>query len=195
MIYLIHNETRLKEQPILFSILIYLLITLNHIIPMLRSSGKYLANIEYGSLVVFNIIAIYSIMPIRRAFTIILSTSMSLINFVILCYFLFKSNLNTDKIFKKVKLFFCFFPFSSYFESEIILVAAMKLISYLIIYLIANIYGVYHKTLTSISQKDAFKNTLMFIRGRMKLEKEKQQQVQIFLNSFFSKTAIFTYYC
>jgi adenylate cyclase 2 len=38
------------------------------------------------------------------------------------------------------------------------------------------VYGVYHQVLTTISQEDSYKNTIKFIDGRMKLEKEKQQQ-------------------
>lgn len=41
----------------------------------------------------------------------------------------------------------------------------------------ANIFGIYHQILTNISQEDAYKNTIKFLKGRMKLEKEKQQQV------------------
>jgi hypothetical protein len=39
-----------------------------------------------------------------------------------------------------------------------------------------NIFGVYHQILTNKSQEDAYKNTIKFLNGRIKLEKEKQQQ-------------------
>jgi len=42
--------------------------------------------------------------------------------------------------------------------------------------MVANLFGVYHQILTGISQEDAYKNTIKFIDGRMKLEREKQQQ-------------------
>jgi hypothetical protein len=48
---------------------------------------------------------------------------------------------------------------------------------YLILYVIANLFGIYHQHLTSISQDDAYKNTIMFIHGRIQLETEKRQQV------------------
>jgi hypothetical protein len=49
---------------------------------------------------------------------------------------------------------------------------------YGLIYLTANIFGIYHQYLTNISQEDAFKNTIQFLNGRMKLGKEKRQQVR-----------------
>jgi hypothetical protein len=48
---------------------------------------------------------------------------------------------------------------------------------YAIIYVTANLFGIYHQNLTYISQEDAFKNTIKFLNGRIQLEKEKQQQV------------------
>lgn len=48
---------------------------------------------------------------------------------------------------------------------------------YVIIYVMANVFGIYHQILTNISQEDAFKNTIKFLNGRIQLEKEKQQQV------------------
>lgn len=45
-----------------------------------------------------------------------------------------------------------------------------------------NIFGVYHQILTTKSQDDAYRNTIKFLNGRMKLEKEKQQQVYKELN-------------
>lgn len=53
----------------------------------------------------------------------------------------------------------------------------IKLACYGIIYLTANVFGIYHQILTNISQEDAFKNTIKFLNGRIQLEKEKQQQV------------------
>ncbi len=49
----------------------------------------------------------------------------------------------------------------------------------MILYIVANIFGIYHQILTTVSQEDTYKNTIKFIDGRMKLEKEKQQQVTI----------------
>jgi hypothetical protein len=47
---------------------------------------------------------------------------------------------------------------------------------YVIIYFIANGFGIYFQVLTNNSQENSYKNTIKFINGRMKLEKEKQQQ-------------------
>ena len=52
---------------------------------------------------------------------------------------------------------------------------------YGIIYLTANFYGIYHQYLTNISQEDAFKNTVQFLNGRMKLGKEKRQQEELMI--------------
>lgn len=52
-----------------------------------------------------------------------------------------------------------------------------KLSCYVIINMVANVFGVYHQILNNISQEDAFKNTIKFLNGRIQLEKEKQQQV------------------
>ena len=52
----------------------------------------------------------------------------------------------------------------------------LQLICYGILYIVANAFGIYHQILTTISQEDAYKNTIKFLNGRMKLEKEKQQQ-------------------
>ena len=54
----------------------------------------------------------------------------------------------------------------------------------MILYIVANVFGIYHQILTSVSQEDAYKNTIKFIDGRMKLEKEKQQQVVFTTCSF-----------
>lgn len=43
----------------------------------------------------------------------------------------------------------------------------------------ANLFGIYHQILTNKSQEDAYKNTIKFLNGRLKLEKEKQQQVSL----------------
>lgn len=151
MLYLVSNEAKLQQYPILISSLITTLITLNHLIPLIDSS-RDVGTIENGSYVLFNIIVIYAILPVPKHITILLSSLISFINLAILGYFLTNSGLNIYIILK-------------------------RLTCYAILYFVANVYGVYHQVLTTISQEDSYKNTIKFIDGRMKLEKEKQQQV------------------
>lgn len=49
----------------------------------------------------------------------------------------------------------------------------------MIFYFVANVFGIYHQILTTVNHESAYKNTIKFIDGRMKLEKEKQQQVKL----------------
>ena len=72
MAFLIKNEAKLKEYPVYFSLVIYMIITLNHMVPLLLSRKNHLATVEYGSFVIFNIIAIHSILPIKKELTIFL---------------------------------------------------------------------------------------------------------------------------
>jgi hypothetical protein len=102
MFYLIRNENKLKDYPVFFSLIIFTLITLNHIIPLFRSKTRHLATIEYGSFVIFNIIAIYSILPLPKRLTILLSSIISVKNLLLLSFFLFKTKFNYTIIFKKV---------------------------------------------------------------------------------------------
>ena len=104
MFYLIRNEVKLQNHPLLISLCIYVLITLNHIVPLLRSQSRHLAAIEYGSFVLFNIIAIYSILPLDRRWTIFLSTLISLKNYMLLCFLLLNSKLSYIIVTKKVSL-------------------------------------------------------------------------------------------
>ena len=141
----------------LFSLVIYVLITLNHLVPLIRTKSRHLATIEYTTFILFNIIAIYSILPLRRRYTIILSGIISVTNILLLCYMLLNSKLHNIVIIK-------------------------KLVCYCVIYFIANVYGIYHQTLNSISQEDTYKNTIKFLNGRIKLEKEKQQQEMLMVS-------------
>lgn len=104
--YLIRNEAKLQQYPIVFSLIIYILITLNHIIPLIRSKSRHLATIEYGSFVIFNIIAIYSILPLRKRYTILLSALISIKNIVLLSFFLFNSEFHYVIILRKVRKIF-----------------------------------------------------------------------------------------
>lgn len=104
MFYLIRNENKLKDYPVFFSLIIFTLITLNHIIPLFRSKTRHLATIEYSSFVIFNIIAIYSILPLPKKLTILLSSIISIKNLLLLSFFLFKTKFNYTIIFKKVHL-------------------------------------------------------------------------------------------
>ena len=104
MMYLIRNEAKLKEHPVFFSLIIYALITLNHMIPLLRSRSRNLATIEYGSFVIFNIIAIHSILPLSKNLTILLSGLISFKNLFMLSFFLLKSSkFNYTTIIKNVR--------------------------------------------------------------------------------------------
>ena len=109
MWYLIRNEAKLKEHPVFFSLIIYTLITLNHMIPLLQSRRSDLATIEYGSFVIFNIIAIHSILPLNKNHTILLSGFISFKNICLLSFFLFKSKFNYTIIVKKVSRIFDIF--------------------------------------------------------------------------------------
>lgn len=168
-LYLIRNETKLQKYPLTFSLIIYVLITLNHIIPLIRSKTRHLATIEYGSFVILNIIAIYSILPLKKRYTILLSSLISIKNVLLLTYFLYNSKFHYTEIIKKV----IYFKKKSIFKLKII---NIKLACYGIVYLMTNIFGIYHQILTNKSQEDAYKNTIKFLNGRIKLEKEKQQQ-------------------
>lgn len=113
MFYLLHNEAKLQQYPIIFSLIIYAIISLNHIVPLLRSKSRHLAIIEYGSFVMFNIVAIYSILPLKKRLTIVLALFISTKNIVFISLFLlFNSNLTNTIIIKKViLLFFCHLRF------------------------------------------------------------------------------------
>lgn len=102
MLYLLRNEPKLQQHPVTFSLLIYVLIGLNQIIPLLRVSSRNLAIIEYGSFVMFNIVAIYSILPLKKRITIVLGTLVSAVNIVFIALLLFNSNLHYLIIIKKV---------------------------------------------------------------------------------------------
>ncbi len=150
MFYLIRNEKLLQLNPIRFSLAIYALITFNHLIPIMDNQHD-IGTIENGSFVLFNIIVIYSILPLPKRTTVLLASLITLTNLAILTYFLFLSNLS---YLAKLKRITC----------------------YALVYTVANLFGIYHQILTGISQEDAYKNTIKFIDGRMKLEREKQQQ-------------------
>ncbi len=102
MIYLMRNEGKLKDYPVFFSLIIFSIITLNQLIPLIRSRNKNLATIEYGSFVIFNIVAIHSILPLRKKTTIILSSIITIKNIFLLGFFLFNSNFPFVVIIKKV---------------------------------------------------------------------------------------------
>lgn len=102
MIYLLRNEAKLKEYPVFFSLIIFSIITLNQLIPLIRSRNKNLATIEYGSFVVFNIVAIHSILPLRKRLTILLSSIITLKNILLLSFFLFNSKFSYAIIINKV---------------------------------------------------------------------------------------------
>jgi class 3 adenylate cyclase len=113
---------------------------------------KFWKLIKNGSLIVYSLFAIYSILPLKKQITILLAILFTLFHFcLILYYYVFLSKLNSTQ---QLKLLAC----------------------YLILYLITNLFGIYHCVLTGISQNDAYKNTVRFINGRIQLEKEKQQQ-------------------
>jgi hypothetical protein len=112
MFYLLRGEAKLKEYPVTFSVIIYVLILLNHMIPLLRSRSKHLATVEYGSFVIFNIIAVHSIFPLSKNFTILLSGLISLKNIFLLSYFLFQSEFSYEFIIKKVSRGFDYFSAS-----------------------------------------------------------------------------------
>ncbi|RNA40559.1 adenylate cyclase type 2 [Brachionus plicatilis] len=155
--YLTRNESKFQKYPLSFSLIIYILINLNHIVPLIRSKTRQLATIEYGPFAILNIIAIYSILPLKKRYTILLSSLISIENIFLLTYFLYNSKFEYTIIFKKLSC-------------------------YGIVYFMTNIFGVYHQILTSKSQDDAYRNTIKFLNGRMKLEKEKQQQEMLMVS-------------
>jgi hypothetical protein len=65
----------------------------------------------------------------------------------------------------------------NFFKLDYLKLFLNKLFCYAIFYLVANIFGIYHQFLNSITQEDAYKNTIKFANARILLEKEKQQQV------------------
>lgn len=101
-LYLTRNETKFQKYPLTFSLIIYVLITFNHIIPLIRSNTRRLVTIEYGSFAILNIIAIYSILPLKKRYTIFLSSLISIENILLLTYFLNSSKFDYSIIFKKV---------------------------------------------------------------------------------------------
>ena len=105
MLYLIRNEKKLQEHPILFSLIIYLLISLNHLIPLIDNS-RDVGAIENGSFVLINIIVIYSILPLPKRITIALSALVSFTNLGILAFFLVDSGLSYSIVFKRVSSIF-----------------------------------------------------------------------------------------
>jgi hypothetical protein len=102
MLYLLHNEPKLQQNPVVFSLVIYVLISLNQIIPLLRNKSRHLAIIEYGSFVIFNIVAIYSILPLKKRVTTLLGVLTSIINILFISLLLFNSDLGYMVIMKKV---------------------------------------------------------------------------------------------
>lgn len=103
MLYLLHKEPKLQRYPMTFSLMIYVLISLNQIMPLVRWQSRHLAIIEYGSFVMFNIVAVYSILPLKKRMTIALGVLSSSINIVFISLFLFNSNLDYSVICKKVR--------------------------------------------------------------------------------------------
>jgi hypothetical protein len=102
------NECKLQNHPILISLIIYALITINHLIPLIRSNSQDFGSIDNGSFVIFNIIVIYSILPLSKLLTIFLSFLISATNLMILAYFMINSQLNYLIILKRVSLAFSF---------------------------------------------------------------------------------------
>ena len=101
MLYLIRNEKKLQEHPIFISLIIYTLITMNHIIPLMNMSRE-IGTVVNGSFVVFNIIVIYSILPLQKRITIFLSFLISLKNLGLVAYFLIRTNLEFSIIVTRV---------------------------------------------------------------------------------------------
>lgn len=112
---LLRNEAILQKYPILISLMIYLIITVNSIVPSIRLEKFNLSMIEYGSLMTFNIIAIYTILPLNKIFIVLLASAMSLLNFACMCFYLYKLNLPTALTAKKV--WFFIFYFSNYLKN------------------------------------------------------------------------------
>jgi hypothetical protein len=101
MLYLIRNEQKLQQHPILISSIISTLITLNHLIPLIGSSRE-VGTVENGSYVLFNIIVIYSILPVSKHITILLASLVSFLNLAILGFLLTNSGLDSYIILKRV---------------------------------------------------------------------------------------------
>ena len=90
MVYLSYNEKKLKEYPVSICSIIFALITLNQIIPALGLNSREYTTVEYGSFTIFNIVVIHTIFPLDKKLTILYSSSISLVNLVFVCFFLFK---------------------------------------------------------------------------------------------------------
>lgn len=101
MLYLIRNEKKLQEHPVLISLIIYVLITMNHLIPLMNTRRE-IGTVVNGSFVVFNIVVIYSILPLQKRVTIFLSLLISLKNLGLLAYFLVRTNLEISTIVSRV---------------------------------------------------------------------------------------------
>ena len=91
LFYLMRNEVVLQKYPLMISLIIYFIITINNIIPSIRFKKCELSLIKCSSFTIFNIIAIYSIMPIKKRYTIILAATLTLINFAFVCFYTFKT--------------------------------------------------------------------------------------------------------
>jgi hypothetical protein len=103
MVYLAYNEKHLKEYPVWICTIIYVLLSLNQLLPMIRLKTRDFTTVEYGSFVIFNIVVIHSIFPLNKHLNLLYSSSISLFNFTLLGYLLFNSNLDLNVIIKKVK--------------------------------------------------------------------------------------------
>jgi len=91
LFYLMRNEVVLQKYPIMISLIIYFIITVNNIIPSIRFEKCELSLIKCSSFTIFNIIAIYSIMPIKKRYTIFLAATLTLVNFTLVCFYTFKT--------------------------------------------------------------------------------------------------------
>ena len=106
MVYLSYNEKKFKEYPISICSIIYTLITLNQIIPVMRLNSRDSTTIEYSSFTIFNIVVIHTIFPLDKNLNILYSSSITLINMVFLCFFLFKHSQSSLIIITK-KVYYC----------------------------------------------------------------------------------------
>ena len=103
LFYLMRNEVVLQKYPIMISLIIYFIISVNNIIPSIRVEKCVLSLIECSSFTIFNIIAIYSIMPIKKRYTIILATALTLSNYIMVCYYTYKTYISSKNYTKMVK--------------------------------------------------------------------------------------------
>ncbi|CAF0766132.1 unnamed protein product [Rotaria sordida] len=158
-ILLFHREKFFHKHVHISCLLIWILLTLFSIIPIILQ--QYTSIIRLMGIVTFSIIAIHTILPVTRAWTVLMALTTSFIHLmlVIRTHNIQDPNNRSQRTEFKLE-FICFSLF----------------------FVACNVFGLCHRYLTDVHQKKTYHNTMRCIEARLRLEREKEQQETLILS-------------